>query len=77
MTHKGTTKVVKVIKGGAVKIATERGNKPQPVKTTQQTAREMVQNVTSWVGDLQQRKRLETARAIKNLFPELPQPNEA
>ncbi len=77
MTQKGTVKVVKVIKGGAVKVATERGIKPQPVQTTQQTAREMVQNVTSWVSDLQQRKRVETARAIKNLFPDLPQPKEA
>jgi hypothetical protein len=37
----------------------------------------MVQNVTNWVSELQQRKRTETARAIKNLFPEPPQPKEA
>ena len=77
MTHKGTLRVVKVVKGGALKIAENRGVKAQPVKTTQQTAREMVQNVTNWVGDLQQRKRLETAQAIKNLFPDIPQPKGA
>jgi hypothetical protein len=77
MTNQGTNKTVKVIKGGALKTAAERGVKPQPAKTTQQTAREMVQNVTNWVSELQQRKRTETARAIKNLFPEPPQPKEA
>jgi hypothetical protein len=77
MTHKESAKVVKVIKGGALKAAAERGAKPQSVKTTQQTAREMVHTVTTWVSELQQRKRLETTRAIKMLFPEPPQPKEA
>ena len=70
-------KIIKVVKGGAHKIAPARGEKPQPVMTAQQTAREMVQNVTSWVTDFQQRKRVETAQAIKHLFPEAPQPKGA
>jgi hypothetical protein len=70
-------KVIKVVKGGAHKVAPVRGEKLQPAKTTQQAAREMVQNVTSWVTDFQQRKRLETAQAIKHLFPETPQPKGA
>lgn len=74
MTNKGNPKVIKVVKGGGQKIVAARGQKPQAVKTAQQTAREMVQNVSSWVSDLQQRKRLETAQAIKNLFPDPPQP---
>jgi hypothetical protein len=73
MTQKGTSRVVKVIKGGGAKPA----EKLQPAKTAQQTAREMVQNVTAWVSDLQQRKRQETAQAIKLLFPEPPQPKGA
>lgn len=76
MMNKGTNRPIKVVKGGINKAATKRGIKPQPAKTTQQTARDMVQNVTSWVQDFQQRKRLETAQAIKNLFPEPPQPSE-
>ena len=74
MTSKGNPRVIKVVKGGAHKIETARGNKPQPVKTTQQAARDMVQNVTSWVNELQQRKRIETAQALKHLFPDAPQP---
>ena len=39
-------------------------------KTPQDTAREMVSTVTSWVSDLQQRHRDDAKRAFKNLFPE-------
>ena len=77
MTNKGNPKAIKVVKGGAHKVAAARGQKTPPVKTAQQTAREMVQNVSSWVSELQQRKRLETAQAIKNLFPDTPQPKGA
>lgn len=58
----------------------ERTRKEKPVakgNTAAQTAREMVQTVTNWVTELQQKRCVETANAIKSLLPENPQPNEA
>lgn len=46
-------------------------------KSTRETAREMVSTVSTWVNEFQQKRRTETAKAIKNLFPETPQPTEA
>ena len=37
-------------------------------KTTQEAARDMVATVSSWVNDFQQRRRNETAQALKTLF---------
>ena len=58
----------------------ERNRKEKPVAkgtTAAQTAREMVQTVTNWVTELQQKRRVETAKAIKSLLPENPRPREA
>ncbi len=58
----------------------ERTRKEKPVAkgtTAAQTAREMVQTVTNWVTELQQKRRVETANAIKSLLPENPRPHEA
>jgi hypothetical protein len=58
----------------------ERTRKAKPVPkgtTAAQTARDMVQTVTNWVTELQQKRRVETAKAIKSLLPENPRPNEA
>jgi hypothetical protein len=41
------------------------------------TAREIVQTVTNWVNEVQQKRRLETAEAIKMLLPNNPRPSEA
>jgi flagellar hook-basal body complex protein FliE len=46
-------------------------------KSPQEAAREMVNTVTNWVNELQQKRRTETSRAIQKLFPEPAQPNEA
>lgn len=46
-------------------------------KSAQETARDMVNTVTNWVNEFQQKRRTETTRAIQTLFPEPPQPNEA
>ena len=54
--------------------------KEKPVakgNTAAQTAREMVQTVTNWVTELQQKRRVETAKAINSLLPENPRPHEA
>jgi hypothetical protein len=45
--------------------------------TTAQTAREMVQTVTNWVNELQQKRRVETANAIKLMLPKNPRASEA
>jgi hypothetical protein len=45
--------------------------------TAQETARDMVSTVTNWVTEFQQKRRTETSRALKTLFPEPAQPTEA
>jgi len=56
-------------------------NPPEQVEakrpTAQETARDMVSTVTNWVTEFQQKRRTETSRAFKTLFPEPPQPHEA
>jgi hypothetical protein len=42
-----------------------------------EAAREMVETVTNWVNELQQKQRAETSEALKMLLPESPQPSEA
>ena len=71
MSEKKTIRVIK---------KNERIRKEKPVNkgnTTAQTAREMVQTVTNWVTELQQKRRVETTNAIKSLLPKNPRPNEA
>jgi uncharacterized membrane-anchored protein len=47
-------------------------------KTAQETAREMVATVTQWVNEFQQKRRVETTRAIKTLFTDTtPQTSKA
>jgi len=46
-------------------------------KAKQEAAREMVSNVSSWVSEFQQRKRMETKEAIEKLLPAKPQTDGA
>lgn len=46
-------------------------------ETPRESARDMVATVTNWVNEFQQKRRIETSRALKTLFPETPRPNEA
>ena len=39
-----------------------------PKKSTQEAARDMVATVSQWVNEFQQKRRIETAQAIKTLF---------
>jgi hypothetical protein len=67
-------KSIKIIK----KHERVRKQKPAPKgNTTAQSAREMVQTVTNWVTELQQKRRVETANAIKLMLPKNPRPSEA
>ena len=70
MSEKKTIRIIK-------KDERARKQKPAPKgNTTRETAREMVQTVTNWVNELQQKRRVETTRAIKALLPESPRPSE-
>ncbi|HUS11659.1 MAG TPA: hypothetical protein VMZ30_14430 [Pyrinomonadaceae bacterium] len=67
-------KAIKIIK----KAERTRNQKPAPKgNTTAQTAREMVKTVTNWVNEVQQKRRVETANAIKLLLPDDPRASEA
>ncbi len=68
MNTKGKIKVIK--KGTQIAVQPKVEN-----KATQNSAREMVSNVTNWVTDFQQRKRDETKQAIEKLFTQQPQPS--
>jgi hypothetical protein len=67
-------KAIKVIKKN------DRKHRDRPVEkaaSARETARDMVQTVTNWVNELQQKRRSETAKAIKTLLPNNPRPSEA
>ena len=62
----------------------ERNRQEKPVeeaaakKSTQEAARDVVATVTEWVNEFQQKRRQETAQAIKTLFSETaPQASKA
>ena len=66
-------KKVKIIK--RAERVNRRRNKPKVVR---KTARDMVNTVTSWVTEFEQRQREETAKAVENLIRSRnQQPNEA
>jgi hypothetical protein len=62
----------------------ERNRQQQPAtevverKSAQEAARDMVANVSQWVSEFQQKRRSETAQAIKTLFADqTPQTSKA
>ncbi len=63
-----TKQPIKIIKRG--ERAVEKAAPEQEVvkKSAQESARDMVATVSSWVNEFQQRRRTETAQAIKTLF---------
>lgn len=63
---------VKVIKKGEIKPQI----KAVTAKSKRGSAREIVSNVTTWVNDLQARKRDETKVAIEKFFNQQPRPSE-
>ena len=76
MVEMSEKKPIKIIK----KDERVRARKQKPavkVNTTAQTAREMVQTVTNWVNELQQKRRVETTNAIKLMLPKNPRASEA
>jgi uncharacterized membrane-anchored protein len=76
MTKKTPIKVIKRDERNRKESVAEQ---PQR-KTAQETARDMVNTVTNWVNEFQQKRRTETTRttrAIQSLFQDPAQPNEA
>jgi hypothetical protein len=65
-------KTVRVIKKGQSKSPQTAERK---VNSPRQTAREMVKTVTNWVNELQQKRSVETANALKFLS-DTPRPSE-
>lgn len=66
-------KTVRVVKKGE---KTRDQNTITRKNSARETARDMVQTVTNWVTEFQQRRRTETAAAIK-LLSETPPPSRA
>ena len=75
MTTKGKIKVIK--KGTQAVAATAAAAKSAEIekKSTKAAAREMVSNVSTWVTEFQQRKRVETRNAVQQFFSQQPQTN--
>ncbi len=65
-------KAVRLIKKGQIKR--QEKTKPKTV-SARETAREMVQTVTNWVTELEQKRKTETSAALKFLS-DTPRPSE-
>ncbi len=63
---------VKVIKKNEIKSPAKT-----VTKSKRASARDVVSNVTTWVNDLQARKRDETKVAIEKFFNQQPRPSES
>jgi hypothetical protein len=73
---------IKIIKRGERDRQQQQQHAPEePVqerKTKQEAARDMVATVSQWVNEFQQKRRMETAQAIKSLLSErTPQTSKA
>jgi hypothetical protein len=66
-------KVVRVVKKGEKTQQQKTANRKNPARDT---ARDLVQTVTNWVNEFQQKRRTETAAALK-LLSETPPPSRA
>lgn len=64
-----TKQPIKVIKRGERAVEKAKPVEQDAVnKTAKESARDMVATVSSWVNEFQQRRRTETAQALKTLF---------
>lgn len=75
MTKKAPIKIIKRNERGRAEESSAKETATK--KSAQQSARDMVNTVSNWVNEFQQKRRAETSQAIKTLFPEPPQPSEA
>ena len=70
MSSKKTIKVIKKDHRNRQRTVAQESTGPR------ETAREMVKTVTNWVNEFQQKRRTETADALKSLLSESPRPSE-
>jgi hypothetical protein len=75
MTKKAPIKIIK--RNERSRVEESGANVAVNKKSAQEAAREMVSTVSNWVNEFQQKRRAETTKAIKTLFPDPPQPSEA
>ncbi len=77
MTKKTPIKIIK--RGEKVRQQQQQPEAPvQERKSAQEAARDMVATVSQWVNEFQQKRRMETAHAIKTLLSETtPQTSKA
>lgn len=76
MTKKTPIKIIK--RGEKVRQQQQPEEPVQERKTAQEAARDMVATVSQWVNEFQQKRRMETAQAIKTLLSETgPQTSKA
>ena len=76
MKKKTPIKVIKRDERNRQQAATEEAAPER--KTAQEAARDMVATVTQWVNEFQQKRRVETTRAIKTLLSDgTPQTSKA
>jgi len=77
MTKKTPIKIIK--RGEKVRQQQQQPEAPvQERKSAQEAARDMVATVSQWVNEFQQKRRMETAQAIKTLLSETtPQTSKA
>lgn len=71
MSEKKTIKIIKKDELARKQKPVAKAHKPG------QTARDLVQTVTNWVNELQQKRRTEAATALKAMLPKNPSANEA
>lgn len=70
----------KVNKIKVIKKNSEQAKRPVKAikqKSSKIVAHEMVTTVTNWVTEFQQKRRIETATAIRQLFKDQPEPHGA
>lgn len=68
-----TNKSIKIIKRGeraAQEAAVDAALNSEQKKSAHEAARDVVATVTEWVNEFQQKRRTETANALKTLFPD-------
>jgi hypothetical protein len=70
MSGKKTIKVIKKDRRNTGETIAPKNN------AARETAREMVKTVTNWVNEFQQKRRTETADALKSLLSESPRTSE-
>ena len=63
-----TKQQIKIIKRGERNVEKALPEPEMANKSTKESARDMVATVSSWVNEFQQRRRNETAQALKTLF---------